>query len=54
MFTFYVFWQGKTIPSGYTDPLLALKPVNVVTKVTDLAGMYCANTTTKYKSIGLH
>lgn len=39
VFTFYVFWQGQSIPAIYTDPFYALKPVNIVRKVTDLVGM---------------
>ncbi|KAF2471875.1 FAD-binding domain-containing protein [Lindgomyces ingoldianus] len=37
--TFWIYWQGSTIPKSYTEPLYALNPVSVDSSVTDLAGV---------------
>ncbi|CAO2658349.1 Nn.00g060720.m01.CDS01 [Neocucurbitaria sp. VM-36] len=35
----WVYWQGPTIPTKYTDPLYALSPIAVDASVTDFVGV---------------
>ncbi|ORX97112.1 hypothetical protein BCR34DRAFT_607410 [Clohesyomyces aquaticus] len=39
IFTFWIYWQGSSIPSKYTAPLQALSPISTDFSVTDLAGV---------------